>query len=118
MVSNYADTLIPSKLHFFPYIASISEYYLTVFQSDVPLVPFLFDALENFSQIVGSNLQKRIQWLPLAKKIPKKDLLMDKVNLQDLSKFDIGAAAQTALKELYLLPEKTRKFKADCHDII
>ena len=43
---------------------------------------------------------------------------MDKVNLQDLSKFDIGAAAQTALKELYLLPEKTRKFKADCHDII
>ena len=51
-------------------------------------------------------------------KMPKKDLLMDKGNLQDLSKIDIGAGTQTALKELHLLPEKTRKFKADCHDII
>ena len=51
-------------------------------------------------------------------KMPKKDLLMDKGSLQDLSKIDIGAGTQTALKELHLLPKKTRKFKADCHDLI
>ena len=31
---------------FFPYITSIFVNYLTLFQSDAPLVPFLFDALE------------------------------------------------------------------------
>ena len=41
----------------------------------------------------------------------KKDWLMDKDNFQDLSKIDIRAGAQTALKELNLFPEKTRKFK-------
>ena len=48
----------------------------------------------------------------------KKDWLMDKDNFQDWSKIDIRAGAQTALKELNLFPEKTRKFKADCCDII
>ena len=43
---------------------------------------------------------------------------MDKGHFQDLSKIDIGVGAQTALKELNLSPEETRKFKADCHDII
>ena len=50
-------------------------------------------------------------------KMLKKDWLMDKDNLQDLSKIDIGAGAQTALKELNLFPEKIRKFKAGCCDI-
>ena len=48
----------------------------------------------------------------------KKDWLMDKDNFQDLSKIDIRAGAQTTLKELNLFPEKARKFKADCCDII
>ena len=43
---------------------------------------------------------------------------MDKDNFQDLSKIDTRAGAQTALKDLNLFPEKTRKFKADCCDII
>ena len=51
-------------------------------------------------------------------KMLKKDWLMDKDNLQDLSKIDIRAGAQIALKELNLFPEKTRKFKADCGDVI
>ena len=47
-------------------------------------------------------------------KMLKKDWWMDKCNMQDLSKIDIEAGAETALKELNLSPEKTRKFKADC----
>ena len=47
----------------------------------------------------------------------KKDWLTDKDNLQNLSKIDKGAGVQTTLKELNLIPEKT-KFKADCCDII
>ena len=41
-------------------------------------------------------------------KMLKKDWLMDKSNLQDLSKIDVGEGTQTALKELNLSPEKTR----------
>ena len=37
--------------------------------------------------------------------------------VKGLSKIDIGADAQAALKELNLFPEKTTKFKADCHSI-
>ena len=51
-------------------------------------------------------------------KMLKKDWLMGKYNLQDLSKIDIDAGAQTALKELNLFSEKTRKFRTDCCDII
>ena len=59
LVSNYADALIPSKLHFFSYIASIFENYLTVFQSDAPLVPFLLDALEKiFLRLLGLIYKK------------------------------------------------------------
>ena len=43
---------------------------------------------------------------------------MDKDNLQDLSKIDMGAGAQPASKELNIFPEETRKFKADCRDMI
>ena len=43
---------------------------------------------------------------------------MDKGNLQNLSKIDIEAEAQTALKQLNLFPDRTKKFKADCCDII
>ena len=48
----------------------------------------------------------------------KKDWLTDKDNLQNLSKIDKVAGAQTTLKELNSFREKTRKFKADCRDII
>ena len=43
---------------------------------------------------------------------------MDKGNLQNLSKIDIEAEAQTSLKQLNLFPDRTKKFKADCCDII
>ena len=46
-------------------------------------------------------------------KMLKKDWLMDKGNLQDLRKLDIGAGAQIDLKEFNFSPEKTRKFKTD-----
>ena len=50
---------IPNKLHFFSYIAPIFENYLTVFQSDAPMVPFLFDALEKiFLRLLGLIYKK------------------------------------------------------------
>ena len=59
LVSNYADVLISSKLHFCSYIASIFENYLTVFQSDFPVFPFFFDALEEvFNRFVGLIYEK------------------------------------------------------------
>ena len=62
-----------------------------------------------FSQVVGPNLQKGFNGcLWSTSKMLKKDWLMAKGNLQDLSKIDVEEGAQTALKELNLSPEKTR----------
>ena len=39
-------TQIPIKMHFFPFIAGMLMPYLTVFQTDNPVVPFMRDELE------------------------------------------------------------------------
>ena len=113
--------LYPARFIFFACIAFIFENYLTVFQSDAPSLPFLlFDALQKiFLRLLGLIYQNDSMAVSRGtSKMLKKDWLMDKYNLQDLSKIDIDAGAQIALKELNLFSEKTRKFKTDCRDII
>ena len=45
LVECYSDPLVPAKLHFFSFVAGIFEPYLTCFQTDAPMVPFMFDEL-------------------------------------------------------------------------
>ena len=40
--SSYTDLLIPAKLNFFSFFAIIFEPYLKVFQTDAPMVPFMW----------------------------------------------------------------------------
>ena len=46
LVENYQDKFVPLRFEFFRYLAKILQEYLTVFQTDRPMVPFLADALE------------------------------------------------------------------------
>ena len=61
---------------------------MTVFQSDAPLVPFLFDALEKiFLRLLGLIYKKySMAASGDTRKMLGKDWLMDKDNLQDLVK--------------------------------
>ena len=106
LVSNNTDALIRCKLHFFPILC---PYLRTIWLFSKVMLLWSYFCLMPFSQIVGPNLQKGFNGcLWSTSKMLKKDWLMDKVNLQDLSKIDVGEGAQTAWKELNLSPEKTR----------
>ena len=43
---HYTDLLVPAKLQFFAFVAGIFEPYLVMFQTDLPMVPFMFPKLE------------------------------------------------------------------------
>ena len=53
------DPLVPAKLHFFLFVTGIFEPYLTRFQTDAPMVPFIFDELRAiFKKLVGLIFKK------------------------------------------------------------
>ena len=43
LVECYPDPFIPVELHFFLFVGGMFESYLTCFQTDVPMVLFMFD---------------------------------------------------------------------------
>ena len=42
---HYTDLLVPAKLQFFAFVAGIFEPYLVMFQTDWPMLPFVFAEL-------------------------------------------------------------------------
>ena len=59
LVECYSDPLVPAKLYFFSFVAGIFEPYLTRFQTDAPMVPFIFDELSAiFKKLVGLIFKK------------------------------------------------------------
>ena len=88
-------------------------------QTDAPMVPFMYDALivsfmyEELEKILCRLLGLIYRKEALSEKIQnimKKDWLRSKVSLFDLSKIDIGGAAQTSLTEVLLKSEKQQRF--------
>ena len=49
VANSYTDLLTPAKLKFFTFVASIVRSYLKVFQTDAPMVPFMYEELEKIS---------------------------------------------------------------------
>ena len=47
LVNHYTDLLVPVKLQFFVFVVTIFEPYLSIFQTDAPMIPFIFTELEN-----------------------------------------------------------------------
>ena len=46
LVKHYLDCVMSAKFHFFKFVASIFKNYLTSFQKDNPMLPFLSEAVE------------------------------------------------------------------------
>ena len=46
LVKHYTDPLMPAKFRFFEYIASVFEPYLTIFQTDASMIPFMYEQLK------------------------------------------------------------------------
>ena len=82
------------------------------------MVPIMYEELENIlCRLLGLIYRKEA----LSEKIQnilKKDWLQNKVNLLNVNQIDIGAAAQTALKEALIKFEKRQNFLLDCQVVI
>ena len=113
--THYTDSLVPSRLQFFAFVLGIFEPYLVMFQTDAPMLPFMFSKLEKiFSRLIRLILKQEKLTIPIMERIKKK-WLMDKNNhLEHDALVDIGAATKVSLKGVQLSEEKKNKFRGQC----
>ena len=117
--THYTDPLVPSKLQFFAFVAGIFEPYLLMFQTDVPMLPFMFSKLEKiFNRLMRLIFKQEKLTIPITERIKKK-WLMDKNNhLEHDALVDVGAATKVSLKGVQLSEEKKNKFRGQCRTLV
>ena len=115
----YTDSLVPSRLQFFAFVLGIFEPYLVMFQTDAPMLLFMFSKLEKiFSRLIRLILKQEKLTIPIMERIKKK-WLMDKNNhLEHDTLVDISAATKVYLKGVQLSEEKKNKFRGQCRTMV
>lgn len=91
-----SDSLLSAKLEFFRGLASDIEPFLEKFQSDEPLVPFLYEELRallmtQISRFVKSGVIEEIRSL--------KDLKIPEKNILSAGEIDLGIATKSAISK-------------------
>ena len=116
---HYTDPLVPSKLQFFAFVAGIFEPYLVMFQTDAPVLPFMFSKLEKiFNRLMRLIFKQEKLTIPITERIKKKWLMVKNNHLEHDALVDIGAATKVSLKGVQLSEEKKNKFKGQCRTIL
>ena len=117
--THYMDPLVASKLQFFAFVAGIFDTYLVTFQTDAPMLPFMFSELEKiFSRLILLIFKQEKLSIPITDMIKKK-WLMDKNNhLEHDALVDIGAATEPSLKGVRLSEEKKKNSIGQCRTIV
>ena len=112
LVIHHQDLLMTAKLHFFAFIAGILKPFLVLFQTDNPMLSFMYDKL--------SEVLKRLIVLMYKKekineaKAMKEDWLNNKNSQMDEFLIDIRAATKDVLSNAKVATEKKRKFHGEC----
>lgn len=104
-----SDPFTKSKLYYFSYIAGLLQPFLKIYQTDKPMLPFLFDDLKSLvktllTNIVDSNI--------LEKSKTTKELLdikLDQNNLLKTNDVHIGFAASSEVRKLLVKDVVTTK---------
>lgn len=112
LVECHQDLLIPAKFHFFSFVAGILKPYLVVFQSDNPLVPFMFDELSQILyRLLGLVFKKsKIDRTIKLRRLMKEEFLTNPSNQLEEYLIDIGAAAKDVIGKLNIATEKSEGF--------
>ena len=59
LTKHYKDPLVPMKLQFFAFVVSIFQPYLVIFQTNSPMIPFIFSELgQIFNQLLRLVFRK------------------------------------------------------------
>ena len=104
--------LITAKLHFFAFIASILKPFLVLFQTDNPMLPFMYEELSKVSKrlIVLMYRKQKINKVKAVSKAMKEEWLKNKNNQMEEFLTDIRAAAKEDLSKTKVATEKKQKF--------
>ena len=97
LVKHYKDPLVPAKLQFFAFVASIFQPYVLIFQTNSPMIPFMFSELEKIlNQLIRLVFRKGAidQASTVSKKI-KKDWHTNKKNYLEDDLIDVDSATRS-----------------------
>ena len=97
LVKHFKDPLVPAKLQFFAFVASIFQPYFVIFQTNSPMIPFMFSQLEEiFNQLIRLVFRKGAidQADTISKKI-KKEWLTNKKNYLEDGLVDVGSGTRS-----------------------
>ena len=114
-MSYYTDLLVPVKLQFFVFVATIYEPYLSIFQTDAPMIPFMFTELENiYNKLLRLVFrQSCLEKISISSRL-KKVCIENKENHIENGLVDIGAATKLKLQKANVRSESKRKFQGEC----
>ena len=117
---HHNDLLIPAKLQFFAFVAAIFEPYLTIFQTDIPLIPFMFEELERiYNKLLRLVIRRdSLEETQSITKRLKKECLENKANDLENGLVDIGAATKLKLHDTKVRAETKRNFMGECKKLI
>jgi hypothetical protein len=109
------DPLLLTRLHFFISLATPFTEFLTVFQSDQPLMPFLSDALVTiFKSVLRRFVAAKDVDSLSANQLAKLDL--NELEILPFERIDIGTAAKSSLLTVTsnISPKAKLEFRNDC----
>ena len=100
-----------AKLHFFAFIASILKLFLISFQTDNPMLLFMYDELSKVSKHLLAMMYKKekIDEAKTVSKAIKEDWLKNKSNQMEKFLICIRAAAKDNLSKAKVAAEKKQK---------
>ena len=120
LVVQHTDLLVPAKFHFFRFMASILQPYLVMFQTDAPMVPFMFDELSSILyRLLRSVYRKsKLDQKKMLRDVMNEDFLKLAENQMDELQVDIGAAARDCVLNVSVSAERKRQFRKECKSSI
>ena len=120
LVVQHTDLLVPAKFHFVRFMASILQPYLVMFQTDAPMVPFMFDELSSIlCRLLRSVYRKsKLDQKKMLRDVMNEDFLKLAENQMDELQVDIGAAARDCVLNVSVSAERKRQFRKECKSSI
>lgn len=113
-----SDPLLPAKLSFFVSVVGDMEWFLKMFQTDSPMLPFLYEQLE----ILLNTLMKRVVKPSILEEygsgFQRAKLILDGNHLLDPSQIAIGYGAKTAIKGVKSSKEQILQFMKQCRQFL
>ena len=109
------DKLLPAKLSFLIYLCKPVECFLTVYQQDTPLVPFLYQDLNDLLEKVMKKFVKPT--VTEAKEVHDIDVTKSD-NIVNNAKIKIGVEAEEILKQQQLTQREILLFRTQCQSFL